>query len=266
MNAPLRIEGVDVFVEGGGPQTVVMIHGWPDTYRLWDAQVECLKPAFRCVRFTLPGFGIDEPRRACSLAEILAILRKVVDATCQGRPVVLMLHDWGCFFGYQFAARHPEQVEKIVGLDIGDVGSRHHVRSLSLPAKLMIAAYQLWLALAWRIDGAIGDAMTRFLAHMVRAPTAPPLISARMNYPYYIAWTGAHGSYRQAMSFKPACPLLFVYGSRKPFMFHSPEWLDRIERGPGNQVLALPTGHWMMVGESAAFNSAVLAWLAMPAE
>ena len=34
----MRIDGVEVFVEGVGP-AIVMIHGWPDTHRLWDAQV-----------------------------------------------------------------------------------------------------------------------------------------------------------------------------------------------------------------------------------
>jgi pimeloyl-ACP methyl ester carboxylesterase len=37
--ATLQIGGVDVFVEGDGPESIVMIHGWPDTYRLWDEQV-----------------------------------------------------------------------------------------------------------------------------------------------------------------------------------------------------------------------------------
>ena len=31
-----RIDGADVFVEGEGPQSIVMAHGWPDTHRLWD--------------------------------------------------------------------------------------------------------------------------------------------------------------------------------------------------------------------------------------
>ncbi|WP_274378911.1 hypothetical protein [Deinococcus cavernae] len=30
------IEDTDIHIEGEGSQTIVMIHGWPDTYRLWD--------------------------------------------------------------------------------------------------------------------------------------------------------------------------------------------------------------------------------------
>src|SRR6478735_2879020 len=42
----------DLHIEGTGPETIVMIHGWPDTYRLWDKQVEHLKDRYRCIRFT----------------------------------------------------------------------------------------------------------------------------------------------------------------------------------------------------------------------
>jgi pimeloyl-ACP methyl ester carboxylesterase len=66
---------VDVILEGSGPKTVVMLHGWPDTHRLWDGQVAALKERFRCVRFTLPGFDLG-PKRAIPLDELLARTRK----------------------------------------------------------------------------------------------------------------------------------------------------------------------------------------------
>jgi pimeloyl-ACP methyl ester carboxylesterase len=50
----LTIQGVDVFIEGEGSDVLVMIHGWPDTHRLWDNSVQAMKSFSRCVRFTLP--------------------------------------------------------------------------------------------------------------------------------------------------------------------------------------------------------------------
>src|SRR3954466_7614622 len=120
MSATLQVDGIDVFVEGEGAESIVMIHGWPDTYRLWDAQAAFFKDRYRCVRFTLPGFDIGKPRRAYSLEETMSIIGNIIDRTCPGEKVILMLHDWGCAFGYQFAMRHPERVSKIVGVDIGD--------------------------------------------------------------------------------------------------------------------------------------------------
>jgi pimeloyl-ACP methyl ester carboxylesterase len=261
MAPPLQVDGIDVFVEGGGSESIVMIHGWPDTYRLWDAQVAFFKDGYRCVRFTLPGFDIGEPRRAYSLADLLAIARHVIEQTSPGRKVILMLHDWGCAFGYQLAMRHPELVSKIIGVDIGDAGTREHVRSLSAKAKVMVIAYQLWLALAWQIGGGIGDRMTLWMARIARAPSDPRLIGARMNYPYYIRWMGAHGGYRDMVRFAPPCPMLFVYGERKPFLFHTRAWADALAAKPRNRVSALQTGHWVMNERPDEFNRAVAAWL-----
>ncbi len=81
----MRVDSVEVIVEGAGPKAIVMIHGWPDTHRLWDGQVEALKARYRCVRFTLPGFDLSGPRRAYSLDELLETMRKVVEQVRAGQ-------------------------------------------------------------------------------------------------------------------------------------------------------------------------------------
>jgi len=259
--ATLKIGGIDVFVEGDGDESIVMIHGWPDTYRLWDAQVAFFKSRYRCVRFTLPGFDIDKPRRACSLEEMIDLLKTIIERTSPERKVILMLHDWGCAFGYQFAMRHPALVSKIVGVDIGDAGTRQHIRSLTARAKAMVFAYQIWLALAWRIGGRIGDWMTHRMARIARAPSDPRLIDSRMDYPYHIRWMKSHGSYRGMVRFEPPVPMLFVYGTRKPFLFHTAAWSDALAARPGSAVRAFDTGHWVMAQKPQEFNEVVAAWL-----
>jgi pimeloyl-ACP methyl ester carboxylesterase len=263
MSEPQRIDGVDVFIEGQG-EAIVMVHGWPDTCRLWDAQVEHLKANHRCIRFTLPGFDIAQPRRAYSLAELVATLKRIVEQTCPGEPVTLLLHDWGCLFGYEFAMRHPHLVRRIIGVDIGDVGSRAHLQALSVKAKLMVLAYQVWLAIAWRIGGAMGDKMTRWMARALHCPSDPRFIGSAMCYPYYIQWAGAHGSYRHALRFDPQCPMLYIWGRKKPFEFHSASWVEALAAKPGSRALEFNTGHWVMKSKPREFNDAVAAWLGLP--
>jgi pimeloyl-ACP methyl ester carboxylesterase len=259
--APLHIGGIDVFVEGDGPESMVMIHGWPDTYRLWDEQVAFFKQRYRCVRFTLPGFDIDKPRRAYSLEEMIELLKAIIEQTSRGRKVILMLHDWGCAFGYQFAMRHPSLVSKIVGVDIGDAGTRQHIQSLTAKAKAMVFAYQIWLAIAWRIGGRIGDWMTLWMARTARAPSDPRFIDSRMNFPYYIRWMKAYGSYRAMVRFEPPVPMLFVYGKRKAFLFHTAAWAEALAARPGSAVRAFDTNHWVMAQQPREFNEVVDAWL-----
>lgn len=260
--APLRIDGVDVFVEGAGPHAIVMLHGWPDTYRLWDAQVEFLKSRYRCIRFTLPGFDKAQPRQAHSLDDLVATLKRIVEQTCAGEPATLLLHDWGCLFGYQFAMRNPAMVKRIIGVDIGDAGSRAHVREIGARGKAMVFAYQIWLALAWRFGGSLGDWMTRWMARLLRCPSDPQYIGSNMCYPYYIAWFGAHGSFRHAKILDPVWPMLYLYGRRKPFPFHSATWVTALRERPGSRVIEFNTGHWVMSNRPQEFNQAIGAWLA----
>ena len=133
-----------------------------------------------------------------------------VEETGEG-PVVLLLHDWGCLYGYQFAMRYPELVERIVGVDIGDAGSRAHLEELGWHGKLVIAAYQNWLALAWRIGGGVGDAMSRAMARLLRCPTDPKAIGAHMAYPYAVRWLGAAGGFQGLRVFKPEVPSIERY-------------------------------------------------------
>jgi len=257
----MRIDGVEVIVEGAGPKAIVMIHGWPDTHRLWDAQVEALKERYRCVRFTLPGFELAASKRVYTFEEVLGTIRRVVEQVCPGERITLLLHDWGCFFGYQFAMRHPERVERVIGVDIGDAGSRGNRAELGFIGRFMVLGYQVWLALAWRIGGGIGDAMARWMARVLRCPTDSPAIGSRMGYPYALRWLGAAGGLGRLRAFDPQCPMLFLYGERKPFMFHSRAWAERIAARPGCRVIAFPTGHWIMVQRPREFNAALLAWL-----
>jgi pimeloyl-ACP methyl ester carboxylesterase len=257
----MRVGDVEVIIEGDDPKAIVMIHGWPDTHRIWDGQVDALKDHFRCVRFTLPGFDLSQAGRAYSLDEVVETIRLIVEEACPGQRVSLLLHDWGCVFGYQFAMRYPELVERVISVDIGDAGSRRNRAEMGARGMLMVAAYQIWLALAWRIGGPIGDSMARWMARLLRCPAGSRSVASQMGYPYALSWLGVAGGLRGLRTFDPRCPMLFIYGERKPFMFHSSDWIERLAKKPGNRVIGLPTGHWVMIERKREFNEALLSWL-----
>lgn len=256
-----RVEGIEVFEEGQGPTTVLMLHGWPDTHHLWDGTVAALRDGYRCVRFTLPGFDATQPRRDTSLAEMTALLLRICDAISPDQPVTLLIHDWGCAFGFEFAGRHPHRVARIVGVDVGNHNDAALRASLSGKERAMVFGYQIWLALAWKIGGTLGDRMTRWMARSLRCRSPQERISCQMNYPYAMRWFGSLGGFASALPVRPHCPMLFVYGEKKPFMFHSPDWLAAIAARPGSAVQGLRTGHWVMVDKPEAFHACVRGWL-----
>ncbi len=81
-----------------------------------------------------------------------------------------------------------------------------------------------------------------------------------MNYPYRNIWADLFSGRADALTrdYWPTCPLLFVYGTKKPFPFHSDAWLDHV-RKVGGEVVALPCGHW--VQSDPGFVDVLVRWL-----
>ncbi|HEY9191793.1 MAG TPA: alpha/beta hydrolase [Methyloversatilis sp.] len=256
----VKVGDVDVLVDGEGAEAIVMVHGWPDTFRLWDAQVQHLKAHYRCVRFTLPGFAAGDARQAHTLDELTGLLDRVVVQCCPDGKAVLLLHDWGCVIGYEFCMRHPHRVSRVIGVDIGDTVSLRSAWTLRELA--MVLAYQCWLALAWVVGGRPGDRMTRAMARALHCPSPQAAITARMTYPYFMYWFGGRQAWRRRVQyFVPSCPVLFIYGRRKPLMFHAPAWADSLIGKAGNDVVAFDAGHWVMTEQPERFNRVVAGWL-----
>ena len=65
------------------------------------------------------------------------------------------------------------------------------------------------------------------------------------------------GGLGEARVFHPQVPMLYIYGEKKPFMFHSRAWAGELAAKAGSRVLGLPTGHWVMIGRRGEFNEAV---------
>ncbi len=267
MSTHLIVQDIEIRIDGSGP-TIVMMHGWPDSPALWDESVEALKDAYRCVRFALPGYDLGKSPRPVSVDEMCQLVAGVVDAVSPHEPVALMLHDWGCFFGYEYAARHQDRVSRVVGADIGDTNTSAYLKSLTAKEKALIAGYQLWLGVAWKLGPlwpGLANRMTRWMAHAIGCRTPAQDIAWQMNYPYAMQWFGSfgglHGVARVDKVLGPMLPTLFFYGRRKPFMFHSDRWLSQLGSTPGCAAHGLDAGHWLMKQQPSEFNRIVRQWM-----
>jgi pimeloyl-ACP methyl ester carboxylesterase len=102
--------------------TVLLLHGWPDSHRLWRHQVPALAAAgFRAVVPDLRGFGAsDRPGsvEAYGLAHILGDVIGVLDHLGVGRAHVIG-HDWGAAVAWAVAALFPDRVDHLVALSVG---------------------------------------------------------------------------------------------------------------------------------------------------
>jgi pimeloyl-ACP methyl ester carboxylesterase len=236
-------------------ETVVFVQGWPDDASLWDPAVAALDGTYRCVRTNLPNYGGDRSARwGYDTEEIVAALERFVEDAGRGKPVTLVLHDWGCYWGHVVHHRRPELVSRLAGIDVAP----HYTPTRKAMAG--IVAYQGWLLGAFAIGGPVGDWMTRSFARRAHAPADPARLSAWMNYPYRNVWADllSGRARRLTRGYWPKCPLLFVYGEKKPFMFHDAKWTNHV-LDVGGEVVALPCGHW--VPREPAFVRVLSQWL-----
>jgi len=247
---------LDPIIEGNvSGETLVFVQGWPDDASLWDRLVGILSARYRCVRVTMPNYaGTREVRWGHSTEEIIEALARCIRKTSPDSPVTLIIHDWGAYWGHAMHARHPELVKRIACLDVAPQVEP------GFGAALGIILYQGWLALAFFLGGPVGDWMTRAFASAIGAPMSRDQINAWMNYPYRNIWQDIFaGRGRQHFEdYWPEMPLLFVYGTRKPFPFHSEAWVDHVKR-TGGEVVGLDCGHW--VSQETDFDEILVRWL-----
>ena len=257
---PIRIDGP---IEA---PPILLLHGWPDDLTLWDALVAELVPRYRCIRVTWPGFAADASLVLPTLSEINDGVGAVLDRAVGRKAVTLIAHDWGCAFGYHFAMTNPGRVARVVGMDIGDARSPEHEQSLSMFARLGVLSYQWPLQYAFSLARGgredMADAVARSVARLVGVAGDPVRVRARMGWPYWLRFNGGLDGLRVIVP-SAEMPMLFLYGRRKPFNFHSEVWAKQVAALPGCEVHGLDGGHWVMLGPTQGeTHRIVLRWLA----
>ena len=113
--------GIEYEVTGQG-RPVVLLHGFPDSGRLWRHQVPALAGAgFRVIVPDLRGYGrSDKPQavEAYSMvflaADVLAVL-----ADLEITRAHVVGHDWGAALAWGLAAFAPERVDHLAVLSVG---------------------------------------------------------------------------------------------------------------------------------------------------
>ncbi|MEZ5504277.1 MAG: alpha/beta hydrolase [Halioglobus sp.] len=263
MEKTITVGNTRVFIEGTGQATLVMLHGWPDTRELWRQQIDFFSPNYVCVSFTMPGFSKGD-RSDYSVSDVVARIGEIVDAVSPDNKVILLVHDWGCVFGYEYAMRYSDRVEKMIGLDVGDADSPELRDSLSITGKLMVFTYQIILAISFVSPQAIGDAIARFMARVLQARSVQENIHAGMSMPYAMRWFGMNGGLTNLLPVDPPFPFYYGYATQKPVMFHSPQWLNQLLKNPLNKVQSYDCGHWIMVDRGDELNASVAQWLIDP--
>lgn len=176
MRADSNGVGIEYEVTGQG-RPVILLHGFPDSGRLWRHQVPALADVgFRVIVPDLRGYGTsDKPGQVSDYAMHLLVqdVRAVLDDAGASRAHVVG-HDWGAAVAWALAIGAPDRVDHLVALSVGhptafrSVGFEQYARSWYMLLFQFQGIAEQWLARddwknfrAWSghpdLEGVIGD-------------------------------------------------------------------------------------------------------------
>jgi pimeloyl-ACP methyl ester carboxylesterase len=268
-------DGLSLYVEvhGDGPP-VLLLHGFPDSGRLWRHQVPALVAAgHRVIVPDLRGFGRSaRPPEvdAYQMPVILGDLDRVLTALDVGRAAVVG-HDWGAGVAWALAALVPERVERLVAMSLG-----HPAGFFSDPLEQRERSwYFLFFQFAcaeealrrddWRLLRLIGRGegdVDQYLADLDR----PGALTAALNWYRANAGPEAFGL-ENPMPLPPVrCPALGIWGARDPYLGEAQMAASQAHCLGGWRYERLEdAGHWFPLEAPDSVNRLLLEFLGSPA-
>jgi non-heme chloroperoxidase len=99
---------------GDGPRTIVLVHGWKGSHRLWDGTIVALSQRFRVVAFDLRGMGeSDKPNSSYEFGELSGDLGFLMSQLGL-RDVTLVGWSMGCSVSLEYLKGDGAGVSKLV--------------------------------------------------------------------------------------------------------------------------------------------------------
>jgi len=121
----IEVNGVPIHYEasGGDGPPVVLLHGFPDSGRLWRHQVPALTEAgFRAVVPDLRGYGESgQPKEveAYAIPYLAGDVVAILDDLGLERAHIVG-HDWGAALAWGLASLLPDRVDHLVAMSVGN--------------------------------------------------------------------------------------------------------------------------------------------------
>lgn len=263
----INVNGIDmnVVVAGEGPD-VLLVHGYPDTHRVWRRQIPALVAAgYRVIAPDTRGCGeteISTSRGDYHISNLVADLLALLDAL-EVAEVRLIGHDWGSAISWQLAIDHPERVDRYVALSTGHPMAYRR----GGPAQKIKGYYTLLFQLPWlpelilasgnwfgfRVLTGFEEEMDEWRAQQSR----PGRLKAGLNY------YRANGAlFLWGKSPNARVPVLGVWSSGDRFLAES-QMRDSAQFVDGRfrYVRIEGANHWLQLSAAEKFNTILLDYL-----
>jgi pimeloyl-ACP methyl ester carboxylesterase len=272
----VEIEGAMLhYVGGGRGRPLLFLHGFPEFWFAWRAQLTHFASSHRVIALDLPGCNRSDPlpepedyRLAAIADRIAAFIRRVAP----GERVAVVGHDLGGILAWELAARHADVVDRLVAINAppAAVLAREIERC---PRQRAASAYRRQLATPGIEVGLAADDFAALAAGLFDEARDPEVFPAADRRAYRTAWSrpgalaGMLAYYRawptQVANPAPVeAPALVIWGEDDPFLLSG--CVDGIEALGGEvEVWRIPGAtHAVAREEPARVNAEIARFLA----
>jgi pimeloyl-ACP methyl ester carboxylesterase len=240
---------------GNAPATVILLHGFAETSRMWRPIIPLLAQKFTVIAPDLPGIGdssipdkvdmLDAARKIHELARSLNIEKARVVG-----------HDIGLMVAYAYAAQFPNETEKLAVMDaflpgvpgweaIYNAPNIWHFRfNGEYPEKLVQGRERIYFEYFWNV-------LAADKTHSIPEPDRKAYTEAyskpgriRAAWKYFASWPQLAKDFAQLSQVKLTMPVLAIGGEKSL----GNELGAQMKLVADNvEVVVLPnTGHWIL--------------------
>jgi pimeloyl-ACP methyl ester carboxylesterase len=223
------------YVSAGSGKPILFLHGHPDFWYLWKDQLSHFAHTHHAIAPDLRGYNLsDKPSEVADyrIPIVVEDIRSLADNLGLS-AFTLVGHDWGAITAWEFAARYPDYLERLITLSTPPLDV---VRSsLRDPLQRPRAAYQLMLTSpqAEQILAAGDYYLYNATVFGEFAHVPPGYFSDADRQAYHEAWS-QEGVIRGSVNYYRAAHLLdyFTEAERQAFLdtWTQPEWMSAEER------------------------------------
>lgn len=228
---------------------LVFLHGYPNTFRMWDKMIDSLKEGYLCINLSYPNFDKSVTRKwGVDLTDIVNLVKKTLDEADPTNKYkkIFVAHDWGAVTSYLFDYFYPGYITDLVSLDVG-IG----LESTNLNT-LRVLSYQSFLAFNFFIGGPIGSFISK---SYITLNWGRPFgltdedwdrFNSSWNY-FYFYFLKRIQYYKGILdNYQPSSHIAYIYATDKPYVFHCESFMNFLRNDEKSEVHTVTGGHWVM--------------------
>jgi pimeloyl-ACP methyl ester carboxylesterase len=252
-----KIDGINIhYLTAGTGPTVILIHGYTQTSRMWRPLIPKLRGKFTVIAPDLPGIGDSGIPSGGSDMKTAAIRIHDLAKSLGVQKARVVGHDIGLMVAYAYAAQFPSEVEKLIVMDaflpgvqgwepVFDDPHMWHFRfNGPTPEALVAGREATYFAYFW-------NDLAADKTHSVPESDRHAYVTAysrpermRAGWSYFAEWPETAKEFAQLSQTKLTIPVLSIAGEKASAGVLGPQM--KLVANDVTVIVLKDTGHWIM--------------------